>query len=190
MLERSPASGRFVRRLNAWLVILSSSFADPPQQQMRRSTIGPVRFRSRWPTRFAGPIGPLVGRRTTEIEEQVSALRDSLGMGGRRFELVGAAWFTGSRSSRRPDTLPAIGPFAQPGLLTYPLPLRDVVLVRGGHSTPLHADPRRDDRVSRSAADQPQPLTLRGGGTKTVVSPLNQPAVPTRVLTCLGSWET
>jgi hypothetical protein len=123
MLERGPASGRFVRRLNAWLVILSSSFADPPQQQMRRSTIGPVRFRSRWPTRFAGP----------EFEQQVSALRDSLGMVGRRFELAGAAWFTGSRSSRRPDTLPAIGPFAQPGQLTYPLPLRDVALLRGGH---------------------------------------------------------
>ena len=49
-----------------------------------------------------------------------------------------------------PDTLPAIGPFAHPGLRTYLLPLRDVVLVCGGQqSTPLHADPRRDDRIRR-----------------------------------------
>ena len=34
--------------------------------------------------------------------------------------------------------MPAIGPFAQQGLRTYPLLLRDVVLVRGGQqSTPF-----------------------------------------------------
>jgi len=33
---------------------------------------------------------------------------------------------------------------------SYPLLLRDVVLVRGGQqSTPVQADPRRDDRMRR-----------------------------------------
>jgi Peptidase family M23 len=45
---------------------------------------------------------------------------------------------------------PTFGPSAQQGLRTYPLLLRDVVLVRGGqHSTPVQADPRRDDRMRR-----------------------------------------
>jgi hypothetical protein len=43
---------------------------------------------------------------------------------------------------------PRFGPSAQQGLRTYPLLLRDVVLVRGGQqSTPPQADPRRDDRI-------------------------------------------
>jgi hypothetical protein len=45
---------------------------------------------------------------------------------------------------------PRFGPSAQQGLRTYPLLLRDVVLVRGGQqATPLHVDPRRDDRIRR-----------------------------------------
>jgi hypothetical protein len=44
--------------------------------------------------------------------------------------------------------LPAIGPFAEPGLRTYPVVLRDVVLVRGGLHAPF-GDPRPDDRVCR-----------------------------------------
>jgi len=43
---------------------------------------------------------------------------------------------------------PKFGPSAQQGLRTYPLLLRDVVLVRGGQqATPPQADPRRDDRI-------------------------------------------
>jgi hypothetical protein len=137
MLERGPAgasSGRFVRRLNAWLVMISSSLADPPQQQMRRSATGPVRFRSRWQNTLRRAIGPLgeANNRKPRSNSRPSAIR--WGWRGRRFGVVGAAWFTGSRSSWRPDTLPAIGPFAQPGLPTYPLLLRDVVLVRAGNS--------------------------------------------------------
>jgi hypothetical protein len=46
---------------------------------------------------------------------------------------------------------PRFGPSAQQGLRTYPLLLRDVVLVRGGQqATPLQADPRRDDRIHRA----------------------------------------
>jgi len=45
---------------------------------------------------------------------------------------------------------PKYDPSAQQGLRTYPLLLRDVVLVRGGQqSTPVQADPRRDDRTRR-----------------------------------------
>jgi hypothetical protein len=45
---------------------------------------------------------------------------------------------------------PKFGPSAQQGLRTYPVLLRNVVLVRGGQqSTPLQADPRRDDRIRR-----------------------------------------
>jgi murein DD-endopeptidase MepM/ murein hydrolase activator NlpD len=45
---------------------------------------------------------------------------------------------------------PKFGPSAQQGLRTYPLLLRDVVLVRGGQrSTPVQANPRRDDRIRR-----------------------------------------
>jgi murein DD-endopeptidase MepM/ murein hydrolase activator NlpD len=44
---------------------------------------------------------------------------------------------------------PTFGPTTR-GLRTYPMLLRDVVLVRGGQqSTPLHADPRRDDHIRR-----------------------------------------
>jgi Peptidase family M23 len=45
---------------------------------------------------------------------------------------------------------PTFGPTTL-GLRTYPMLLRDVVLVRGGHqSEPPEADPRRDDRIHRA----------------------------------------
>ncbi len=85
--------------------------------------------------------------------------------------------------------MPAIGPFARPGLRTHPLLLRDVVLVRAGNSPRRFMQTLAATIASAGAAADHPVGHAPGRWQQTSRIPLNQPRVPTCVLTSLGSKD-